>query len=223
VNVKQRLRRTVIAQFHDPSGVGGHLAGWIMGHRQSNVARNRWAVDLLGLEPDDRVLELGCGPGVALAAIADRVIQGVAVGVDQSDVMIGQARRRNAAAVGAGRVELVRATVEDLLPVDGERSPARVHDGPLAEPFDAALAVNNVAFWDQPEERLAALRELMRPGGRVAVVSQPRSAGATAETTRAAGTDLADLLDRAGYAEVTSATLDLDPPAVCVQATVPRS
>ncbi len=63
----------------------------------------------------------------------------------------------------------------------------------------------------------------MRPGGRVAVVSQPRGTGATAETTRAAGTDLAGLLDRAGYAEITSAILDLDPPAVCVQGTVPRA
>jgi SAM-dependent methyltransferase len=222
MNVKQRLRHTAIAQFHDPTGIGGHLAGWIMSHRHSNVARNRWAVDLLGLEPDDRVLELGCGPGVALAAIADRVGSGVVVGVDQSEVMIGQARRRNATAVAAGRVELVCATVEDLLPVDGERSPSRAHDGPLAELFDAALAVNNVAFWDQAERRLAALRDLMSPGGRVAVVSQPRGAGATAETSRTAGGDLIDLLDRAGYAEITSATLDLDPPAVCVRAFVPH-
>jgi SAM-dependent methyltransferase len=222
MNVKQRLRRTIVAQFHDPTGVGGHLAGWIMSHRQSNLARNRWAVDLLDLQPDDRVLELGCGPGVALAAIADRVVRGVAVGVDQSAVMIGQARRRNAAGISAGRVELVCATVEDLLPVDGERQPAGANAGPLSGAFDAALAVNNVGFWDQPERRLAALRDRMRPGGRVAVVSQPRCPGATAETTRSAGTELADLLDKAGYTGITSATLDLDPPAVCVQATVPR-
>jgi SAM-dependent methyltransferase len=221
MNVKQRLRRTVVAQFHDPTGVGGQLAGWIMSHRQSNVARNRWAVDLLELGPDDRVLELGCGPGVALAAIADRVVRGVAVGVDQSPVMIRQSRRRNTAGISAGRVELVCATVEDLLPVDGERPATGADRGPLAEPFDAALAVNTVAFWDQPEERLAALRDLIRPSGRVAVVSQPRNAGATAETTRAAGTDVAGLLDKAGYTQITSATLDLDPPAVCVLATVP--
>jgi SAM-dependent methyltransferase len=221
MNVKQRLQRTLVAQFHDPTGVGGHLAGWIMSHRQSNVSRNRWAVGLLGLEPDDRVLELGCGPGVALAAIADRVVRGVAVGVDQSAVMIRQARRRNAAGIAAGRVELVCATFEDLLAVDGERRVAGVDGGPLAEPFDAALAVNNVGFWDQPERRLAALRDLICPGGRVALVSQPRCPGATADTTRSAGTELAGFLEKAGYTEITSATLDLDPPAVYVQASVP--
>jgi SAM-dependent methyltransferase len=223
MNVKQRLQRTAIARFQNPTGLGGHLAGWIMSHRHSNVARNRWAVGLLDLAPDDRVLELGCGPGIALAAIADRVVRGVAVGVDQSPVMIRQARRRNAAGVTAGRVELVCVTVEELLPVDGAHPPTAVDRGPLAKPFDAALAVNNVGFWDQPDRRLAALRELMRPGGRVALVSQPRCPGATAATTRSAGAELAGLLDTAGYTEITSATLDLDPPAVCVRASVPGS
>ena len=129
-------------------------------------------------------------------------------------------RRRNAAGVTAGRVELVCATVEELLPVDGEHHAAAVDRGPLAKSFDAVLAVNNVGFWDQPERRLAALRDLVRPGGRVAVVSQPRCPGATEETTRSAGAELADLLDMAGYIEITTATLDLDPPAVCVRGSV---
>jgi hypothetical protein len=61
-------------------------------------------------------------------------------------------------------------------------------------------------------------RELNQPWS--ALVTQPRSPGASAETSRTAGIDLARLLDKAGYAGITSATLDLDPPAVCVQATV---
>jgi len=70
-----------------------------MGRRSSNVTPNRWAVRLLDVQPADRVLELGCGPGVAIAALASR---GMVVGVDHSAVMIGQ-RRRNRAAVRAGR------------------------------------------------------------------------------------------------------------------------
>jgi SAM-dependent methyltransferase len=220
MNASPRLRRSVVRQFHNPTGVGGHLAGWIMSHRRSNVTRSRWAVELLDVQPDDRVLEVGCGPGVALAAIADRVVRGVAVGVDHSPVMIRHARRRNAAAVAAGRVLLVCAAVEDLLPADGDREVAGIDVRPFAERFHAVLAVNNVGFWDQPDRRLAALRHLMNPGGRVALVTQPRCPGATVETTRSAGTDLGGLLDDAGYAAITSVTLDLDPPAICVQATV---
>jgi SAM-dependent methyltransferase len=220
MDIKQRLRRGVVAQFHEPTGVGGHLAGWIMSHRPSNLARNRWVVDLLDLQPDERVLELGCGPGVALATIAERVVDGVAVGVDHSSVMIRQARRRNAAAVAAGRVHLVCAAVEDLLPVDCNRDVAAGDAPPFREPFHVALAVNNVGFWDQPDRRLAGLRHLLHPGGRIALVTQPRCPGATAETSRTAGTELAALLDKAGYEELAVATLELDPPAVCVQASV---
>ena len=96
-----------LAQFHHPTGAIGHVAGWIMGRRSSNVARNRWAVQLLDVQPTDRVIELGCGPGVAIAALATRAIRGLVVGVDHSQVMIGQARRRNRAAIQAGRVRLL--------------------------------------------------------------------------------------------------------------------
>src|SRR5688572_12852582 len=91
-----------LAQFHHPTGAAGHVAGWIMGRRSSNVARNRWAAQLLDVQPTDHVIELGCGPGVAIAALADRAVRGLVVGVDHSLVMIRQARRRNRAAVRAG-------------------------------------------------------------------------------------------------------------------------
>src|SRR5919197_3060116 len=125
-----------LAQFHHPTGAVGHVAGWVMGRRSSNVARNRWAVQLLDVQPTDRVIELGCGPGVAIAALASRAIRGLVVGVDHSEVMIRQARRRNAAAIRAGRVRLIHAPVERL----------HVDDAP----FDAALAVNNVGLWAEP-------------------------------------------------------------------------
>ena len=103
MGIKQRVlgrimqwwaRHGGLAQFHHPTGAVGHVAGWIMGRRSSNVARNRWAVQLLDVQPTDRVIELGCGPGVAIAALATRAIRGLVVGVDHSQVMIRQARRR---------------------------------------------------------------------------------------------------------------------------------
>jgi ubiquinone/menaquinone biosynthesis C-methylase UbiE len=191
-----------LAQFHRPTGVMGHVAGWIMGRRSSNVARNRWAVQLLDVKPTDRVIELGCGPGVALAAIASRAIRGLVVGIDHSQVMIGQARRLNRAAIEAGRVILIHAPVESLSLSDG--------------PFNAALAVNTVGMWPDPTARLRELAALLRPGGRIAVVSQPRCPGATAATSAAAATELSGLLTEAGFENLRTEILDLDPPAACV-------
>src|SRR5690349_1729942 len=191
-----------VAQFHRPSGTVGHVAGWVMARRSSNVARNRWAVQLLDIAPTDRVIELGCGPGVAIAAIAARAVRGLVVGVDHSQVMIGQARRRNRAAIRAGRVRLIRTPVESLSISDG--------------PFDAALAVNTVGMWPDPPARLRELARLLRPDGRIAVVSQPRCPGATAATSAAAASELAGLLTEAGFEHLRTEMLDLDPPAACV-------
>jgi SAM-dependent methyltransferase len=191
-----------VAQFHHPTGALGHVAGWIMGRRPSNVARNRWAVQLLDVQPTDRVLEVGCGPGVAIAALASRAARGLVVGVDHSQVMIGQARRRNRAAIRAGRVRLIHTPVERLSSSDG--------------PFDAALAVNTVGMWPDPTARLGELARLLRPGGRIALVSQPRCPGATAATSAAAARELAGLLTAAGFTHLRTELLDLDPPAACV-------
>jgi SAM-dependent methyltransferase len=191
-----------IAQFHHPTGTGGRVAGWIMSRRSSNVARNRWAVQLLDVQPDDRVIELGCGPGVAVAALATRAVRGTVIGVDHSQVMIRQARRRNRAAVKAGRVRLIHAPVESLAIDDGQ--------------FDAALAVNTVGMWPEPTARLRELARLLRPGGRIALVSQPRRPGATAAISIAVADELAGLLTDAGVEHVRTEMLDLDPPAAFV-------
>jgi SAM-dependent methyltransferase len=195
-----------LAQFHRPTGAVGHVAGWIMGRRSSNVARNRWAVQLLDVQPTDRVIELGCGPGVAVAAVAARAVRGSVVGVDHSQVMIRQARRRNEAAIRAGRVRLIHTQVESLSTSDG--------------PFDAALAVNTVGMWPDPIARLRELARLLRPGGRIALVSQPRCPGATAATSAAAAAELAGLLTGAGFGHLRTEILDLDPPAACVLGSV---
>lgn len=217
-----RVRRAVVRQFHNPTGPGGHVVGWIMGHRRSNVARNRWAAAQLDVEADARVLELGCGPGIAVAALAKRAVEGTVVGVDHSSVMIQQARRRNAAAVAAGQVHFVCASVEDVLPVARDHGdPIPTPTAPFEVPFDAVLAVNNVGFWPDPEIRLVGIRHLLRHQGQVALVVQPRCPGATATTSQSAARELAGLLEGAGFTGIELTMLDLDPPVACVRAVNP--
>jgi SAM-dependent methyltransferase len=211
---RDRLRGAVIRQFHRPTGAAGHVVGWIMAHRKSNVLRNRWAAGLLNLAPDSRVLELGCGPGIALAAMAERVGQGLVVGVDHSPVMISLARRRNATAVAAGRVRLLCASVEDLLATLAGNLSRR--EPPLDQPFDAVLAVNSFGFWSEPDTCLAGIQSLLRPDGQIALVAQPRCPGATASTSQSAANELIEQLKRAGFTRIDSAMLDLDPPVACV-------
>jgi SAM-dependent methyltransferase len=207
MHIPDRLRRRIVAQACKPTGPAGRVEGWIFGHRPSNVRRNRWAVELLEVKSSDRVIELGCGPGVAVAALASRATDGLVVGVDHSAVVIRQARRRNADAIKEGRVHLMHAAVEQLQVPDG--------------PFDAALAVNTVGMWPEPIIRLREIRRLLRRGGRIALVSQPRCPGATAATSAAAADRLAAQLAEAGFEGIRIEKLGLKPPAVCVLAATP--
>ena len=193
--MKRWLVRKLVRQFGNPHGLGGRVVGWSMAVRRSNVRRSRWVVDLLDLQPTDRVLEVGCGPGVALAHATKKTAH--VVGVDGSAVMAAQARRRS-------RVVVHHAPVEQLPPFD--------------EQFDKALAVNTVGHWTDPVGGLRAIRAVMRDGATIAVASQPRCPGATAAHSQQAADLLQRQLREAGFADVRIETLALEPPAVCALA-----
>jgi ubiquinone/menaquinone biosynthesis C-methylase UbiE len=208
-NLRQAVLRRVVQQFHRPRGVGGRLAGWVMANRSSNRRRNAWVVSLLDVARTDRVLEIGFGPGIAIREAAAHAIDGLVCGVDHSEVMLRQARRRSAKAVRAGRVDLRLGAAEHLPGFNGL--------------FDKALAVNSMGFWGDPAACLRSMRALLRPGGRIAVASQPRCPGATAQTSFEAGEEIASRLVEAGFSDIEIETLALKPPVVCVLASAPPS
>jgi ubiquinone/menaquinone biosynthesis C-methylase UbiE len=209
MDVKRAIVAAIVGQFGHPRGVAGTMAGWVMSHRPSNRQRNSWVASLLDVQPTDRVLEIGFGPGLAVAELSRRVgPSGHVYGLDRSDVMLRQATRRNAAAIEAGRVTLTLGTVEQLPPT-------------LDGPFDAILTVNSLGFWTAPAERLEDVRRRLTPGGRIAIASQPRCPGATRNSSLDAAREITDLLHAAGFTQARTEVLDLDPPVVCVLAINP--
>lgn len=114
--------------------------------------RVQWAVELLAVRPGDRILEVGCGAGVAAALIGERLDGGRITAIDRSAAAIGRARRRAADAVAAGRA---RFECLDLAGADR-----------LGETFDKVFAVNVNLFWTRdPAAELTVIERLLRPGG----------------------------------------------------------
>jgi ubiquinone/menaquinone biosynthesis C-methylase UbiE len=122
--------------------------------------RLRAVVDRLGIRPGDRVLEIGCGHGVAATLVCERLGDGRLVAVDRSPKMIAAAARRNAAQVAAGRAEFLVADLEDL---DlGHRR------------FEVVFAVRVGLFRREPERARRLAERWLAPGGTLmAVFDEP--------------------------------------------------
>jgi ubiquinone/menaquinone biosynthesis C-methylase UbiE len=115
--------------------------------------RLRAIVDQLEIGPDHRVLEIGCGHGVAASFVCERLEGGRLTAVDRSPKMIAAAARRNAAHVAAGRAEFLVASLEDL--ALGERR------------FDTVFAVRVGLFQREPERARSLAERWLAPGGAV--------------------------------------------------------
>jgi SAM-dependent methyltransferase len=155
-------RRKSLAYALVPPRVAKRLAvprgavGWVSGRLMValNADMNATLVDMLDLRGDERVLEVGYGPGVAIALLADRLPAGFIAGVDPSTAMLRQATRRNRTAVGQGRVDLRLGTASELRWPEGH--------------FDVVCSVNAVQLFAL-DDAATEIRRVLRPGGRLAV------------------------------------------------------
>ncbi|WP_439656175.1 class I SAM-dependent methyltransferase [Lentzea sp. HUAS TT2] len=115
--------------------------------------RLRGVVDQLAVRPGDRVLEIGCGQGVAATMVCQLLTTGTLTAIDRSTKMIEAATRRNAAYVASGRAEFLIAALEDMNL--GDRR------------FDLVFAVRVGLFHRDPDRAHALLQPWLAPGARV--------------------------------------------------------
>ena len=170
------------AMFAHPRGLAGRLGGVIMARLAGE--RNDWIIAQMEIEPADRILEVGFGPGAALRVLAARAREGEVTGVDTSPLMLRQAAKRNARAMREGHIRLLQGTVQ-ALPFE-------------AAVFNKALAINSVQIWPDSFVGVKEMQRVLVPGGTIALALQPVWAK-TDDEVRQIGADLVALLDRAGF------------------------
>ena len=117
--------------------------------------RLRAVVDRLRVKPTDRVLEIGCGHGVAATLVCEILTTGVLTAVDRSPTMIEAATRRNRRYVERGTAEFLVADLEDL----------RLGD----RRFTLVFAVRVGLFHREPARARALVEPWLTEGGRLEV------------------------------------------------------
>jgi SAM-dependent methyltransferase len=172
--------------------------------------RMLWAVETLAPGPDDHLLEIGCGPGVAVSLICEKLVGGRIVGIDRSATAIGRAAKRNAEHISSGKAVLRTMALEKLRPADVLQGRQR---------FDKIFAMNVNLFWvRRPTKELNLIKRLLGPGGALYLFygygGPPEPGKASENAARVPGV-LTDKLTECGFAvEVKRAAS-----VVCVVAT----
>lgn len=136
----------------------GRLAGWLMA--VSNKALSDWTVENVKARGTERILEVGYGPGITLKKIADNLSTGVIAGIDYSDVMYRMAQKRNYQHCMSKKVVLRCGVIDDF----------SYH----IMYFDIIYGNNVHLFWEDPVKEFEKLRLLLKPGGKLLMVFQPR-------------------------------------------------
>ena len=123
-------------QARKPSGViGRYLMTKIF--NAGNADLNFFVKETLDIKKDDRILEIGFGPGKLINEMATVTTEGLVEGIDFSQDMIKEASKANSQFIAEGKVKLHEGDCRDL-PFDDAS-------------FDKLCSINTLYFWKDSE------------------------------------------------------------------------
>ena len=120
---------------------------------QGNAFLNDIVNDLMSVQTDDRIIEIGSGTGKLISRMAPKIDQGLIEGIDFSRAMVSIARKRNKESIARGKVNIVEGNFDE---VSYEK-----------ESFTKACSVNTLYFWPSPARTAKKLAEILKPDGKL--------------------------------------------------------
>jgi ubiquinone/menaquinone biosynthesis C-methylase UbiE len=146
--------RAIGKQLQHPKGQIGKVL--FRGMTKMTIAHARWTADLMEVDRDDDVLEIGFGSGANIELLASQASNGHITGAEVSETALEMASSRNAAAISEGRVTLHLVPPGEALPVD---------DGT----FDKACTIATMYVIADPGAVFREMHRVLKPGGLAAV------------------------------------------------------
>jgi trans-aconitate methyltransferase len=184
-----------------PAGNIGKLAGRLISEKSKQ--RSDWVVEQLNIQPYQHILEVGYGRGNTLQEVAHKLKVGFLAGIDPSITLYRHAYRKNKRFI---EQQLMQLHIGDL------------HE--LSYPphyFHTIYGSNVHFFWKEPGVEFIRLSNLLRSGGKLVMVFQPRWADKESAIRQAAERIEKEYTD-AGLRNVRIEYRDMHP-VTCIAAT----
>jgi ubiquinone/menaquinone biosynthesis C-methylase UbiE len=148
-----KLLNIIGKQMQYPKGFFGKvLFAWMT---PKTIAHARWTADLLDIQPEDQIIEIGFGNGANIKLLLQRAVRGSVAGVEISKTAIEMATKKNAKAISEGRVKLHLA--------QGNALPSENNV------FDKACSVATAYVIEDPGAVFKEMFRVLKPKGRAAV------------------------------------------------------
>ncbi|GIN66607.1 class I SAM-dependent methyltransferase [Bacillus sonorensis] len=177
-------------QLRSPRGI---LSKWVASYMETgNHDINEWTIQLLDIQPYDRILEIGTGGGAALSRIAEKLESGRACGIDSSKSMIKQSLRRTERLREEGKAEIKYGRAENI---------------PFADrSFHKVFSVHTVYFWTDARQALKEIYRVLQIDGTlylsVHLKEQIKLSKKTKDFTLYTEEQIRDLLEKNRFREI---------------------
>lgn len=150
--------REIARQLSCPSGDNGIITAQNMASHNGNMISE--AILALNLREKERVLEIGPGGGNHVPIVMGQSTGLLYYGVDISELMVSESRKRNKELVQSGQVTFSLGNGNSLAFFN--------------EFFDKAFTVNTLYFWQDPVAYSKEIMRVLKPGGMLSVAFAPR-------------------------------------------------
>jgi ubiquinone/menaquinone biosynthesis C-methylase UbiE len=128
-----------------------------------HAAMANWALAMVTIGRDDRILDIGCGGGANITRLLQRTLRGTVTGIDFSPVSVRESTKVNTKAIREGRCRVLEGNVANLPFPEGS--------------FDVVTAFETIYFWPDIEHCFNEVKRVMKPGGQFFIVNESDGSG----------------------------------------------
>ena len=146
-------------QARKPTGLFGRIVMSVV-FDKGNAFLNRFVNEVMSVQENDHILEIGFGTGKLIYKMAKRINKGQIEGIEFSGPMVSIAQKKNSKFIKDGRVIILEGNFEDF---------SFNNDS-----FTKICSVNTIYFWPRPETTANKVATLLKPGGKFVVAFEDK-------------------------------------------------